>query len=147
MQPIHVFPIWQVRHAPVRIWQVGAVQLELTRTAASRDQTCAAVKTLEQLAALGFEFRQVPNDVVDREVPMRAWRSAGVWESLPRFPSDAAKAAHAAGGGCGSAAWFPCSPMGAAYRNDFTGFSTNLIARRRAGARAQPPPWPELKCS
>ena len=98
MQPIHVFPIWQVRHAPVRIWQVGAVQLELTRTAASRDQTCAAVKTLEQLAALGFEFRQVPNDVVDREVPMRAWRSAGVWESLPRFPSDAAKAAHAAGG-------------------------------------------------
>lgn len=82
---------------------------------------------------------------------MRAWRSAGVWERLPRFPSDAAKAARTAGGGgCGGGgAWFPCTEMGAAYRHDFEGFSSNLIARKRPGAAApQPlPPWPELKCS
>ena len=41
---------------------VPSLQLELTRTRGSPDQTCAAIKMLHQLATLGYTFRQVPND-------------------------------------------------------------------------------------
>ena len=40
---------------------VPSLQLELSRTPNSKDQTCAAVQTLEQLHALGYDFRQVPH--------------------------------------------------------------------------------------
>ena len=53
---------------------VPSLQLELTRTRGSPDQTCAAIKMLRQLATLGYTFRQVPNDAaaaVDANHPDR----------------------------------------------------------------------------
>ena len=66
---------------------VPSLQLELTRTK-NADQTCAAVKMLEQLDALGYELRQASHHLVDQPAPKGPWKSApSAWERMPPFPS------------------------------------------------------------
>ena len=55
--------------APVPLWKVPALQLELTKTPKSSNQTCAAMKMLKQLHELGFKFKQVNNKIVDEPAP------------------------------------------------------------------------------
>ena len=89
-------------------FSVPSLQLELTRTNKSPEQTCAAVKMLSHLHRLGFEFKQVPNQVVDADLPPPdAWRTApGPWRLLPSFPTAATaeraeRCAAKRGGGAG----------------------------------------------
>lgn len=119
---------------------VPSLQLELTRTRASREQTCAALNMLKHLAVLGYEFRQVPNQIVDADLPAPdTWRDvAGPWDGLPAFPT-AATAEGARRNGFHS-------PMEAAYAIDFQTHSTNLVARRPASHSPPQLPWPSLGC-
>ena len=140
--------------------RVPALQLELTRTPKSRNQTCAAYKMLAHLADLGYDFKQVNNRIVDREAPrVGSWaKSEGPWNKLPDFPSEAtrqsAQRVHRLGlvksGTVRNAA------MTSAYRKDFVSFSTNLIAMQSGAVkscggltgllRRCPQSWPELNC-
>ena len=125
---------------------VPALQLEITRTG-NAEQTCATVKMLEQLDALGYELRQASHKLVDKPAPRGPWKSApSAWDSLPPFPSAEVRARHAqqqqqqqtAGGG---------SLMRVAYDNDFVTHSTNLVAKLDLSRRpTNPPPWPSLGC-
>jgi FkbM family methyltransferase len=123
---------------------VPALQLELTRTPKSPDQTCATIKTLEHLDRLGYDFRQAPHALVDARAPSGSWRNGpSAWDRLPPFPSAAARARHASGGaGAGGA-----SLMKLAYEMDFSTHSTNLVGRLDTSRRPKsPPPWPTLAC-
>ena len=118
---------------------VPNLQLELTRTPKSKDQTCAMVKTLQHLHSLGYDFREASHKVVDERAPVGAWRTApSAWAKLPPFPTAATRAKAVAAG----------TPlMQAAYDEDFATHSTNLIGRLDPARRpATPPPWPKLEC-
>jgi hypothetical protein len=69
--------VFQTAQALLSRYRVPALQLELTRTPSQKEQTCAAIKMLEHLHALGYDFRQVPNALVDAPAPVRA-RMRGV---------------------------------------------------------------------
>tara|TARA_B110001452_G_scaffold211129_1_gene181602 strand:- start:211 stop:1497 length:1287 start_codon:yes stop_codon:yes gene_type:complete len=141
-------------------FSVPSLQLELTRTNKSPEQTCATVKMLSHLRRLGFEFKQVPNQVVDADLPPPdAWRTApGPWRLLPSFPTAAtaqraercaAKRGGGGGGdgkGCGGGAAVDELPMTMAHSIDFVTHSTNLIARRLPGHIPPSLPWPSLGC-
>jgi len=119
--------------------RVPAVQLELTRTPSAKNQTCATIKMLQQLDRLGYSFQQVNNRDIDLDAPpIGAWARGGRY--IPPFPTARGRAKRS-----GDSA----AKMLAAYRKDFTSFSTNLI-----GYREGPPPglehvpkWPSLTCS
>ena len=97
---------------------VPVVQLELSKTLGSRNQTCAAVHMLRRLDALGYTFRQAPR-------PYEA-RDHGAGQVMP-FPLG------------NSSSWERV------YRRDFWSFSTNLIAERSAAIRwPTAVPWPLL---
>ncbi|KAL1496868.1 hypothetical protein AB1Y20_014452 [Prymnesium parvum] len=114
---------------------VPAIQLELTRTPSSRNQTCATIKMLQQLDRLGYHFKQVTNREIDQDAPpVGQWESQG--RTLPSFPSS-----HRPKRG-GDAS----SRMHVAYRRDFTSFSTNLIGYR-SGPPPKAPKWPSLDCA
>ena len=125
---------------------VPALQLEISRTG-NAEQTCATVKMLEQLDALGYELRQASHRLVDQPAPRGPWKTApSAWDSLPPFPSAQVRARHAkqqqqqqtAGGS---------SLMRVAYDNDFVTHSTNLVAKLDPSRRpTNPPPWPSLGC-
>jgi len=131
--------VMQTAQTLLRHASVENVQLELTKTPSKRDQTCATVKMLEQLHALGFDFKQVGNKVIDEPPPpVGSWRESSIWASLPAFPSQAAQRAATRRYRTG---------MEAAYHLDAVTHSTNLIGRRREGAAATAaPPWPTLGC-
>ena len=138
--------------------RVPALQLELTRTPKSRNQTCAAWKTLAHLADLGFDFKQVNNRIVDEEAPrVGAWETTqGPWHALPGFPTETTKQitqrVHRLGAMQGQS--FRYAAMAAAYRKDFVSFSTNLIAMQRSSASTSRvcgglfgrrcPVWPDI---
>lgn len=138
--------------------RVPALQLELTRTPKSRNQTCAAWKTLAHLADLGYDFKQVNNRIVDTEAPrVGAWETTeGPWRALPDFPSSATREAtrrvHGAGLIKGQSLRY--AAMAQAYRKDFVSFSTNLIAMQRSNGHAAKscgglfgrrcPTWPDI---
>jgi len=137
---------------------VPNIQLELTKTS-SDDQTCALIKMLAQLDALGYDFRQAPHALVDEPAPAGPWRSApSAWERLPPFPSSQVRAKHAQQrtpppGGAPLAAdgvrSFSESHalMRLAYEGDFHSHSTNLVGRLNTARRPDtPPPWPSLAC-
>ena len=131
----------------------------MTRTPKLANQTCAMMRTLAQLADLGYDFRQVNNRIVDRGAPpIGEWRTASSpWSYLPRFPTEktleSANRLHRMG-----LAYKMESPRAAAaftaYKRDFITFSTNLIGMRKrgkacgeGGSKGKPcPPWPELTC-
>ena len=117
---------------------VPALQLELTRTAKSKDQTCAMVKTLQHLHALGYDFREASHKLVDERAPVGPWRTApSAWEKLAPFPSAATRAR--------AGSTIPL--MKAAYDWDFSTHSTNLVGKLDPARRpATPPPWPSLAC-
>ena len=119
---------------------VASLQLELTRTPKSSDQTCAAIKMLEQLDALGYDFRQAPHALVDGRAPVGPWRSApSAWDRLPPFPSDETRRKHA------QAASGAKRSSRAAYEEDFETRSTNLVGRLNSARRPrEAPPWPSL---
>jgi len=119
-------------------FSVPSLQLELTRTNGQKDQTCAAIKMLEHLHTLGYDFRQVTNQLVDAPAPNGAWRAApSSWERLPAFPTPSTLARHG-----------PSAPLRVAYLHDFTTHSTNLVGRLDPARRpATPPPWPSLDCT
>ena len=75
--------------------RVPALQLELTRTPKTRNQTCAMVKTLAHLADLGYDFRQVNNRIVDLPAPpVGQWSETDtLWKKLPQFPSQSVREA------------------------------------------------------
>jgi len=123
-------------------FKVPSLQLEMTKTPRSANQTCAAIKMLEHLDALGYEFRQVNQKAVDKAIPPPAgtWaKNMGqAWEQLTPFPS-----AKKEGLGLGRKG----SAMARAYRVDFKSFSTNLIGRLKPERRVPHlPPWPSLVC-
>lgn len=151
--------------------RVPALQLELTRTPRSRNQTCAAVKMLAHLADLGYDFRQVNNRIVDNPAPpVGSWSETDLlWNKLPKFPSDrvseAASRLEAIKGVMRTPGFSARnSAMQHAYRKDFVSFSTNLVAFHQgfgpkscgnpSGANAlqkltrgkRCPPWPSLTC-
>ena len=100
------------------LYSVPVVQLELSKTRGSRNQTCAAVHMLRRLGALGYTFRQVAR-------PYDA-RARGTGRPIP-FPLR------------NSSSWER------AYRRDFWSFSTNLVAERPAALRwPTASPWPLL---
>lgn len=139
---------------------VPALQLEMTRTPKLKNQTCAMMRTLAQLADLGYDFRQVNNKIVDKEAPpIGSWTTTpGPWDSLPPFPSERTRESssrlHTMG-----LQYARDSPRAAAafsaYKRDFTTFSTNLIGTRSANAacssagakgKRRCKPWPALEC-
>ena len=88
--------VFQTAQALLSRYRVPALQLELTRTPSQKEQTCAAIKMLEHLHALGYDFRQVPNALVDAPAPAGAWRAApSAWDSMPAFPMAGPRARHA----------------------------------------------------
>jgi len=123
-------------------FRVPSLQLELTKSYKSANQTCAAIKMLEQLDALGYEFRQVNQKTVDKFV---SWSdhdetSTSAWEVLTEFPSKLTLSSDR-GNKKGSR-------MKRAFNQDFKTFSTNLIGRLRPKRRAKVlPPWPSLSCN
>jgi len=135
-------------------FEVQTLQLELTKTPGSQNQTCAAIKMLEQLDALGYEFRQVNQQRVDRVAPkFGSWASSSIWEQLPSFPSARAlaklsvQASKVGLRGKGKGKGRNLTKMEMAYRTDFSTFSTNLIGTLRKENRVSPlPPWPALTC-
>jgi hypothetical protein len=158
----HHCPLEQVLQTARRLLtarRVPALQLELTRTPKSRNQTCAAWKTLAHLADLGFDFKQVNNRIVDEEAPrVGAWETTqGPWHALPGFPTDTTKAStqrvHRQGLIMKGQS-FRYAAMAAAYRRDFVSFSTNLIAMQRSSGPATKgcgglfgrrcPVWPDV---
>lgn len=134
--------VMQTAQKLLRSGRVAAVQLEMTRTPKSRNQTCAAIHMLEELDALGYEFRQVTTKEADRgegRLPeYGSWAtSPKVWDTLPAFPPQTPRLT----------ARRRTSKMERAYRSDFTTFSTNLIGILRPEKKADhAPPWPPLTC-
>lgn len=133
--------------------KVPALQLELTKTPKTPEQTCAAIKMLEQLHTIGFRFKQVSNRIVDSEAPrVGSWAtSPGPWGTLPSFPSSELWKSPAAKLGLKGMSVRPTTPMTYAYRTDFRSFSTNLIAMRDDSWRCggmfnRCPEWPRLGC-
>lgn len=130
----------QVLHTAQRVfakYHVHALQLEMTKST-NADQTCASIKMLEHLDALGYRFKMASHHAVDAAElpPVGAWQNASGFERLADFPSTNARAF-----GVTTAT----TPMHAAYRRDFTSFSTNLFAVREDwGGLALP--WPTLAC-
>ena len=130
----------QVLHTAQRVfakYHVHALQLEMTKST-NADQTCASIKMLEHLDALGYRFKMASHHAVDAAElpPVGAWQNASGFERLADFPSANARAF-----GVTTAT----TPMHAAYRRDFTSFSTNLFAVREDwGGLALP--WPTLAC-
>jgi FkbM family methyltransferase len=123
--------------------RVDTLQFELTHTNNRPNQTCAAVRMLAGLHALGFEMRQVRRQLKDSAAPpVGTWRTApGLWDKLPRFPSgrERLRVGKRRGGGSNDS----LSIMRQAWKADFSSFSTNIIARRApesVGARA----WPQF---
>ena len=131
----------QVLHTAQHVFakrRVHTLQLEMTKSK-SLDQTCASIKLLEHLDAMGYRFKQATHNEVDAaEIPpVGAWQNANGFERLADFPSDNARVfgkttAH--------------TPMYAAYYRDFKTFSTNLFAVRDSW-EAPALPWPSLVCS
>ena len=124
--------------------RVDTLQFELTHTNSQPNQTCAAVRMLAGLHALGFEMRQVKRQLKDSAAPpVGTWRTApGLWDQLPRFPSrrEQPRAGKRRGGGTTNSS---LSLMRKAWKTDFSSFSTNIIARRApeaVGTRT----WPQF---
>ena len=125
--------------------RVDTLQFELTHTNNQPNQTCAAVRMLAGLHALGFEMRQVKRQLKDSPAPpVGTWRTApGLWEQLPRFPSrERPRAGKRRGGGTTNGS-LSLELMRKAWKTDFSSFSTNVIARRApeaVGTRT----WPQF---
>lgn len=137
-------------HALFHSHPPAALQLEMTRTNSSPNQTCAYVRLLEHLDALGYQFRQVnharSHELVRETGPLAQWSSLPpVTPSFDTFPSDA-PAMRQYRRRVSKGARAP-SRMKMAYEVDFRTFSTNLIgvhnARLRDPALGQ---WPPLTC-
>lgn len=118
--------------------RVYALQLEMTRSKSS-DQTCASIKLLEHLDAIGYRFKIASHDAVDAAIVpvVGKWQNVSGFEQLADFPSVDARA---------SGKRAAQTPMFAAYHRDFRTFSTNLFAVREAWTVAALP-WPTLVCS
>jgi len=131
----------QALHTAQRVFaehRVYALQLEMTKSQ-SLGQTCASIKLLEHLDAIGYRFKMASHNVVDAaNVPaIGEWRNASGFERLADFPSISARVF-----GKTTAS----TPMHAAYHRDFTTFSTNLFAVREDWWRGPVLPWPSLTC-
>jgi len=140
--------------------RVPALQLELTRTPKQRNQTCAAIKALAHLAELGYDFRQVKNNIVDEPAPPVGQWALGrrPWAYLPSFPSPMTQQATERQNPMSmltkGAASVRNLAMQSAYRRDFVSFSTNLVALHQGGKKScgpqyngrRCPPWPSLTC-
>ena len=131
----------QALHTAQRIFaehRVYALQLEMTRSK-SPDQTCASIKLLEHLDAIGYRFKIASHDAADAAtVPaVGKWHNVSGFEQLADFPSVGARAFGKRAGH---------TPMYAAYHRDFATFSTNLFAVREAWT-VRALPWPTLVCS
>ena len=139
--------VFQTAAALLSRYAVPVLQLELTHTN-DADQTCAMINMLEHLhGPLDYEMRQLSGPRLHRPLtappgvkgdlhfvgPARgsSWRTApSAWRTLQRFPSRAGQ----------NATW--------AFKRDFFGYSTNLVALRRSTFRpGATRPWPPLKCS
>lgn len=130
----------QALHTAQRVFaehRVYALQLEMTRSKSS-DQTCASIKLLEHLDAMGYRFKIAPHAAVDAAVvpAVGEWHNASGFARLTDFPSLDARAF-----GKQTAR----TPMYAAYHRDFRTFSTNLFAVRKDWA-VSTLPWPTLAC-
>jgi FkbM family methyltransferase len=130
----------QVLHTAQHVfanYRVHALQLEMTKST-SADQTCASIKALEHLHEMGYRFKIASHSAVDAAQipPVGSWSGAGGFEKLADFPSTRALAFSNA---------TACTSMHAAYKVDFTSFSTNLFAVRHA-RKASALPWPTLVC-
>lgn len=106
--------------------------------AAAGGLTCASIKLLEHLDAMGYRFKMATHDQVDAaEIPpVGAWQNASGFDMLADFPSVNARVF-----GKTTAS----TPMHAAYLRDFTTFSTNLFAVRDEWSGSALP-WPSLTC-
>ena len=130
----------QALHTAQRVFaehRVYALQLEMTKSR-DVDQTCASIKLLEHLDAMGYRFKIASHNAVDAaEIPpVGAWQNARGFEELPDFPSIGARA-------FGKTA--ATTPMRAAYLKDFATFSTNLFAVRENWS-VPVLSWPSLTC-
>ena len=130
----------QALHTAQRLFakhRVFAVQLEMTK---SKDpqQTCASVKMLEHLDALGYEFKLAHHSLVDAATlpPIGEWVGARGFHNLTDFPSSDTRK---------RAAQLGRTPMRMAYEKQFRTFSTNLFAQR-VNWTASDVPWPTLGC-
>lgn len=125
--------VFQTAAALLSRYAVPVLQLEMTHTK-DADQTCASINMLEHLhGPLKFEMRQLRGAGLHRPLPFARstpWKMApSAWHKLPTFPSRPGK----------NATW--------AYRNDFLGYSTNLVAvRKRRFRPGAPRPWPPMVC-
>ena len=131
----------QALHTAQRVFanhRVHALQLEMTKSI-DADQTCASVKLLEHLDAMGYRFKIASHNAVDAAEmpPVGKWQNASGFERLADFPSVHALVFHKT---------TACTRMYAAYHRDFTTFSTNLFAVRDTW-EAPALPWPSLVCS
>lgn len=130
----------QALHTAQRLFakrRVFAVQLEMTK---SKDpqQTCASVKMLEHLDALGYQFKLADHSTVDATTlpPIGEWVGARGFDRLTDFPSSDTRE---------RAARLGHTPMSMAYKQQFRSFSTNLFAHR-VNWTAPVVPWPTLGC-
>ena len=127
----------------------AALQLEMTRTSSSPNQTCAYVRLLEHLDALGYTFRQVDHvrshALVRETGPLVHWSSLSpVTPGFNTFPSDSSMRNYRRRTSRGTGV---PSRMKVAYEVDFRTFSTNLIGMHNASLRAPAPgQWPPLTC-
>lgn len=130
----------QALHTAQRVFaerRVYALQLEMTRSR-NVDQTCASIKLLEHLDAMGYRFKIASHNAVDaaKIPPVGAWQNASGFEELADFPSIGARA-------FGKTA--ATTPMRAAYLKDFVTYSTNLFAVRENWS-VPVLSWPSLTC-
>ena len=138
----------QAIHTALRLLstrRVDTLQFELSHTNHQPNQTCAAVRMLAGLHALGYKMRQVKRQLKDAPAPpVGTWRTApGLWETLPRFPSgrERPRAGKRRGGDANGS--LSLDVMRRAWKADFSSFSTNIIARRAPEALATRA-WPQF---
>jgi len=118
--------------------RVFAIQLEMTKSGDAQ-QTCASIKMLEHLHALGYQFKIARHSLVDatKLPPVGKWRNASGFAVLPDFPSNASRK---------RAARLGHTAMHEAYSWDFASFSTNLFAIRVNWTARVSQHWPTLGC-
>ena len=131
----------QALHTAQRVFanfRVYALQLEMTKSYYDADQTCASIKLLEHLDAMGYRFKIASHDVVDlaKIPPVGTWQNASGFEELADFPSVRARV---------FSKTTASTRMYAAYHRDFVTFSTNLFAVRDSWS-GPVLPWPSLRC-
>ena len=130
----------QVLRAAQRVFaehRVFSIQLEMTKSG-NAQQTCASIKMLEHLHALGYQFKIAGHSLVyaTKLPPVGKWRNSSGFSTLPDFPSKASRKRASRNGH---------TPMHEAYSSDFVSFSTNLFAIR-VNWTARVSQWPTLGC-